>query len=248
MLKKERHAYILHQINLHNRVLSNYLSLQMQVSEDTIRRDLKELADSGKIIKVHGGALSSSFHQHLQSDYVYSAEKKKIIAQKAVELVKDGMFVLTTGGTTIIELARMLPASLRATFITGSLPVAYEYMSHPNIEVIVVGDKLSKSSKITIGSEAIGKIKQIRADLCFLGVNALDITHGLTDNDWDIVQLKRAMIESSRQVVALSIAEKINTSQRLKVCDSSSLHVLVTELMPSDLLLQPYVAQGLQVL
>jgi DeoR/GlpR family transcriptional regulator of sugar metabolism len=63
MLKKERQAYILHQVNLHNKVLSSSLSVEISVSEDTIRRDLQELADEGKIIKVHGGALTPSFNQ-----------------------------------------------------------------------------------------------------------------------------------------------------------------------------------------
>src|SRR5215216_3324714 len=119
MLKRERQAYILHQVNLHNKVLSADLSNHINVSDDTIRRDLQELAEAGKVIKVHGGALSPSFHNGPQSTReVYSYTQKKIIGQKAVSLIQDGMFVLTGGGTTIIELARALPAALHATFIS----------------------------------------------------------------------------------------------------------------------------------
>ena len=150
MLKRERQAYILHQVNLHNKVLSTDLSQHINVSDDTIRRDLQELAEAGKLIKVHGGALSPSFHNGLHtSKEVYSYTQKKIIAQKAASLIKDGMFVITGGGTTIIELARALPQSLHATFISGSIPAIYEYMNHPNIDVIVIGDKISKNSKMT---------------------------------------------------------------------------------------------------
>ena len=138
MLKTERQAYILHNINLHNRILSSDLSLVMDVSEDTVRRDLQDLADSGKIIKVHGGALSNSFHSSVNVSSVYELTSKKIIAQKAISLIKDGMFVLTTGGTTIMELARALPENLKATFITGSIPVALEFLNHPNIDVIII--------------------------------------------------------------------------------------------------------------
>ena len=106
-------------------------------------------------------------------------------------LISNGMFVLTSGGTTIIELARSLPPQLKATFISGSIPAILEYMHHPNIEVILIGDKISKNSKITVGSEAIAKIRQIKADICFLGTNAIDAEHGITDNDWEVVQLKR---------------------------------------------------------
>ncbi len=116
MLKKERQAFIIHKVNLHNKILSGDLSQEMNVSEDTIRRDLNELAELKKIIKVHGGALSKSFHNSFQHKNIYSLEHKKIIAQKAATLIKDGMFVLTTGGTTIIELAKALPEATQCYF------------------------------------------------------------------------------------------------------------------------------------
>lgn len=249
MLKKERQAYILHQVNIHNKVLSSSLCTEINVSEDTIRRDLQELADEGKIIKVHGGALSYSFnHVHFPVNGVYSQNQKKTIAQKAIGLIRNGMFVLTSGGTTIIEMARSLPPHLKATFISGSIPAILEYMHHPNIEIIVVGDKISKNSKITVGSEAIAKIKQVKADICFLGTNAIDISHGITDNDWEVVQLKKAMIESCKKVVCLSIAEKINTVQPIQVCGLSEIDTVITELNPGNPVLQPYVDAGIEVL
>src|SRR5690348_5099257 len=142
MLKREREAFILHEINLHSKVLSLDLSKRINVSDDTIRRDLQELAQQGKIIKVHGGALSPSLHNsHTSSKSVYAYQQKKLIAQKAVSLVKDGMFELTSGGTTIMEVAKAVPPELHATFISGSIPALSEYILHPNIEVIVIGDK-----------------------------------------------------------------------------------------------------------
>ncbi|MBS1930346.1 MAG: DeoR/GlpR transcriptional regulator [Bacteroidetes bacterium] len=249
MLKKERQAYILHQVNLHNKVLSASLSNEINVSEDTIRRDLYELADEGKLIKVHGGALSHSFNEvHFPTDGVYSQHNKKIIAQKAVHLIRNGMFILTSGGTTILELARTLPPQLRATFISGSIPAILEYMNHPNIEVILIGDKISKNSKITVGLDAIARIRQMRADICFLGTNAIDYKHGITDNDWDVVQLKRAMIESSQKVVCLTIAEKMNSFQPIQICELNKIHTLITELSPEDPLLKPYIDAGIDVI
>lgn len=249
MLKRERQAYILHQVNLHNKVLSTDLCQRIHVSDDTIRRDLQELAEAGKLIKVHGGALSPSFHSSPQtSKEVYSYRQKKIIAQKAASLVKDGMFVLTGGGTTVIEMARALPEHLHATFISGSIPAIFEYMNHPNIDVIAIGDKVSKNSKITVGLEAISRIRQLRADICFLGVNAINLDMGVSDNDWEVVQIKKAMIESSQKLVCLGIAEKVNSQQPIQVCDISQIDILITELSPDDPLLQPYVRAGIEVL
>lgn len=249
MLKRERQTYILQQVNLHNKVLSSSLSLDINVSEDTVRRDLLELAEEGKLIKVHGGALSRSFSQvHIPSSGVYSQNQKRKIAQKAIGLIGNGMFVLTSGGTTIVEMARMLPTQLRATFISGSIPAILEYMDHPNIEVILVGDRISKSSKITVGPEAIAKIRQLKADICFLGTNAIDIQNGVTDNDWEVVQLKKAMIESSQKVICLAIAEKINTFQPIQICELNKIDILVTELSPDDPLLKPYADAGVKLL
>src|SRR5215203_2265001 len=212
MLKRERQVFILHQVNLHNKVLSTDLSQSINVSDDTIRRDLQELAEEGKVIKVHGGALSLSFHHRdISSGEIYGYNQKRHIAQKAVSLIKEGMIVLTSGGTTIIELAKSLPPGLRATFISGSIPAIYEYMNHPNIDVIAIGDKVSKNSKITTGLEALSQIRQIRADICFLGINAINLEMGVSDNDWDVVQIKKAMIESARQLVCLTISEKLNS-------------------------------------
>ena len=248
MLKKERQEFILREINLHNKVLTSDLCEAINVSEDTIRRDLSELAETGDIIKVHGGALSKSFHVSFQSNGVYSHDNKKLIAQKAVTLIRDGMFVLTTGGTTIIELAKALPQHLRATFFTGSLPAAMEYIQHPSIEVIFIGDKISKNSKITVGGDAISKIKQISADICFLGVNAIDAEAGLTDNDWEVVQVKRAMMQSSKKVVALTIAEKINSLQKIKIAGIEELDAMITDMDPGDTIFDAYRQKGVEIL
>jgi len=249
MLKRERQAYIVHQVNLHNKVLSNALSAEIEVSEDTIRRDLQELNQKGKLIKVHGGALSHSFNNSsYPSSKIYAQNNKRVIAEKAAALIKDGMFVLTGGGTTIIELARALPLNLSATFISGSIPAIVEYMHHPNIEVIVIGDKLSKNSKITLGADALTRIKSLKPDLCFLGINAIDVQHGITDSDWDVVQLKQTMIGTSQKVICLTISEKINTMQPVKVCDLSKIDILITELPNDHPLLQPYVDAGITVL
>ena len=249
MLKRERQAYIVHQVNLHNKVLSASLSSDIDVSEDTIRRDLQELSEVGKLIKVHGGALSLAFNDiTYPSKKIYSQDNKKTIATKAAGLIKDGMFVLTGGGTTIVELARALPVSLSATFISGSIPAIVEYMHHPNLEVIVIGDKLSKNSKITLGADALSRIKSLKPDLCFLGINAIDLNHGITDNDWDVVQLKQAMIDASQKTVCLTISEKLNSFQPIKICKTSNIDILITELPPDDPLLQPYAEAGITVL
>lgn len=232
MLKEERQAYIIHQINLHNKVLSSDLSTQLNVSEDTIRRDLNELAELGKVIKVYGGALSKSFQYPLQNIDVYAKESKKMIAKKGLELIQNGMSILAGGGTTMLEFAKMIPESLQCTFFTISPLVALELSERTNADVILIGGKLSRNTNITIGSQVVNQLSEIKVDICFLGTNSLSVEEGMTDSDWEVVQIKKAMIRCSNKTCILSIAEKLNTVQKMKVCNLNSLSYLVTDLDP----------------
>jgi DeoR/GlpR family transcriptional regulator of sugar metabolism len=248
MLKKERHAFIKREIDIHNKVLSSDLSGQLNVSEDTIRRDLQELEDAGLLTKVHGGAISKSIQFSLHENAVYSLPEKQSIAEKARSLIRDGMIVLLSGGTTIIELIRSLPPNLRATFITVSIPTALELLNHPSSEVIFVGNKLLKNAQMSVGAEVVQKLSEIKADLCFLGTNSIDVQEGLTDLEWEVIEVKKAMIKNSRKTISLSISKKLNTVQRLKICPINEVDILITELNPSDEMLKPYRDQQLTVL
>lgn len=248
MLKKERQAYIIQQINVHNKVFSSDLSVQLDVSEDTVRRDLQELSEEGKLIKVHGGALSKSFHFTLESNTIYSLPEKKSIAYKAIQLIRDGMMVVLSGGTTIRELVKSLPPDLNATFITVSVPIALELLEHPTSEVIFLGNKLLKNAQMSVGAEVVERLGQIKADLCFLGTNSIDATFGITDLEWEIIEVKKAMIKCAHKTVSLAISEKLNTIQRLQVCKPEEIDILITELDAGDPLLAPYKEKGLLIL
>ncbi|MBD1429804.1 DeoR/GlpR family DNA-binding transcription regulator [Sphingobacterium litopenaei] len=234
MLKEERQAYIIHQINLHNKVLSSDLSIQLNVSEDTIRRDLNELAENGQVIKVYGGALSKSFQFPFQEGNVYAKEGKKEIALKALSLISSGMTILIGGGTTMIELARLIPNDLQCTFFTISPLVALELAEKDNIEVFLLGGKLSRNTNIVTGSQVINELSDLRVDLCLLGTNSLSIEEGITDSDWEVVQIKRAMIKCSKSLAILSIAEKLNSNQKMRVAPLKEVTYLVTDLDTKD--------------
>lgn len=234
MLKKERHAYIIKQINLHNKVLSSDLSLQLKVSEDTVRRDLHELAESGKVLKVHGGALSKSFHFPNDHIEIYAQESKREIARKAISLISEGMIVLTGGGTTMLEMARLIPDTLEATFFTISPLVALELAEKKLLTVIIVGGELSKSSQVNMGSKAVSELSEIRVDLCFLGANGINVKEGISDSDWEVVQVKKAMIRCSAKSVIMCISEKLNSVQKMKVCGLNSIDYLITDIKSTD--------------
>ena len=247
MLKKERQEFILHQLDLHNKILCADLSNKMGVSDDTIRRDLQELAQEDKLIKVHGGALSKSFHTAFDRKIVYNLEDKHIIAQKTAALVQSGMYILTSGGTSILEFAKSLDPNLNATFFTCSLNAAIEFAHHPSIEVVMIGDKVSKDSMLTTGASAVQTIESIQADLCILGINSLDTQFGLSENDWEVVQIKKAMIKASKKTICIGISEKLNSQQKIKVANLDEIDILITELDPEDSLLLPFKHKGLTI-
>ena len=247
MLKKERQEFILHQLNLHNKILCADLSNMMGVSDDTIRRDLQELAQEDKLIKVHGGALSKSFHTAFDRKMVYNLEDKHIIAQKTAALVQSGMYILTSGGTSILEFAKSLDPNLNATFFTCSLNAAIEFAHHPSIEVVMIGDKVSKDSMLTTGASAMQTIESIQADLCILGINSLDTQFGLSENDWEVVQIKKAMIKASKKTICIGISEKLNSQQKIKVANLDEIDILITELNPNDSKLLPFKHKGLTI-
>lgn len=240
MLKEERQSYIIKQINLHNKVLSSDLSAELNVSEDTIRRDLNDLAENGKILKVHGGALSKSFHSPFTESDTYAKDAKKEIARKALKLIKDEMVLLVGGGTTMIEIARMIPRSLKCTFFTVSPLVGLELVESANINVILLGGQLSSNSHISTGSMVVNQLADIHVDLCFMGTNGLSIEAGISDSDYEVVQVKKAMIKCAKRTAIVSIAEKLDSVQKMKVCNLNAVHYLITDLDPSDTALTGY--------
>jgi DeoR/GlpR family transcriptional regulator of sugar metabolism len=241
MLQEERYNLIMREINLHNKDLSSDLSVLLNVTEDTVRRDLKNLTKTGKIIKVHGGAISKTFNAPFQlNNEVYAQQEKQVIAKKAAQLFKNDMLILTEGGTTLVEVARKIPANLRATFFTLSPLVALALSEHSNLNVITIGGTLNKDASLVTGASVINQLASINVDLCLMGANALSISEGLTDSDWDVVQVKTAMVRSAKRTGVLTISEKLNSSQRMKVCGINQINYLITELLPDDPLLSAY--------
>lgn len=251
MKKEERHEIILKEVHLHNRVLLSDLATIMNVSIDTVRRDVKDLDKANKLKKVHGGAVSNGFNIYRgRTHEVYELTNKTKIAQKGVSIIKEGQVILISGGSTNLELVKVLPKNYNLTFFTPSLTVAIELLNHlnKNNEVIFLGGRLSRDSQLATGSSTIRLLSQIKVDLCFLGTGYIDIQQGVTEIDWEIAQLKKAMILASKKVVSLTISQKLNTTSRYTVCPISAIDLLVTELDPEDTRLLQYQKVGLRIL
>ncbi|AZQ58525.1 DeoR/GlpR transcriptional regulator [Maribacter sp. MJ134] len=249
MLKEERQQTILNEVELHNRILLTDIAETLDVSIDTVRRDVKELDAEKKLRKVHGGAISLGFTTNsARNNNIYALEDKTTIARKAITMLKDGAVIFIDGGTTCLEMTRLIPDTLHLTCFTISLPVAMELSNKPNVTVISIGGQIAKEAQISIGANAIHNLSEIRVDYSFIGTGYVDALYGLTEFDWDIVQIKKAVIKASKKTVLLSISEKLNSQHRYKTCDINTINTMITELAPEDKLLTAFKNNDIRIL
>jgi DeoR/GlpR family transcriptional regulator of sugar metabolism len=238
MLTAERRQYILETLRRDGKVYAGELSAALHTSEDTIRRDLRELAAAGLLQRVHGGALPRS---PAQASYAVRQQQapqaKAAIADAALQLIRNDQVIILDGGASTLHVAQRLPPDLRATVITNSPPIAVALADHPSVEVVLIGGRLFKQSLVAVGAAAVEALHMIRADLCMLGVCSLHPECGISVTQLEEAHVKRAMIASSAEVVALASAEKLGAAAAYIVAPIGELTHLVTEraVPPDDL-------------
>jgi len=249
LLKEERHHYILDMLRRDGKILAGKLCAELGISEDTMRRDLRELAEAGKLQRVHGGALPASpiLPDH-DSRERQSPEAKAAIAHAVLPLLHNGQVILIDSGTTTLQVAKILPHDLRATVITNSPPIATALAEAPLLDVMMLGGRLLKDSLATIGASVIETLSLIRADICLLGICSLHPEVGITTPDLDEAHVKRAMIHSAAEVVALAASNKLGTAAPYVVSPLNELTHLVTEKNASEQTLAPYRALGITII
>lgn len=230
MLTSQRKQLILEKLEAEGQVQSKALSVLFSVSEDTIRRDLRELAAEGRLQRVHGGALpSSSATVPFAERKSVKMDAKKNVARKGAQMISAGQVVIVDGGTTTAELLTFLPANLHITVVTHSPSIALGLVEHPAIEVILIGGRLYKHSIVTVGAAAIEGIDNIHADLFFMGVTGIHPEAGLTTGDFEEASIKRAFSGRAAETIVLASPEKINTASSFVIGDLSLASTLVVE-------------------
>jgi len=213
MLTRQRKHLILQTLQQEGQVLAKPLSEALGVSEDTIRRDLRELAREGALQRVHGGALPASpAVVDLARREQLSPEAKQALGRAAAAMVEPGQVVFVDGGTTTLQMVRALPADLRATVVTHSPVIAAELVRHPALELVLIGGRVFKHSGVAVGTAAVQAIREIRADTYFMGVTGLHVEHGLSTGDLEEAHIKRALIESAAETVVLLSADKLGVA------------------------------------
>jgi DeoR/GlpR family transcriptional regulator of sugar metabolism len=242
MQKTERQDRILEFLSTAKKVNFTDLSQMLDVSYDSVRRDVIELEDKGLLRKVHGGVVSNSYLNILsgQRNGVLNSDDLQIILKKSLKLLRNNQTIILDGGTTNFFFAEQIPKNLHLTVITNSMPLAMALNEHENIEVIVLGGKYYKRYQITHGLEAMRHINRFNADLYFMGVNGVDSKKGLTLRHYEESNLKQAMMKVSKKIYSGVITEKIGVVEAYQVCECREVDGLITNLNPKDKLLLPF--------
>lgn len=249
MLTTERKALILDLLKAEGRIVAKEVSRRLGLSEDTIRRDLRELAGDGLLQRVHGGALPASpALASLPVRRRVSPEGKAAIARAAAALAKDGQILFLDGGTTAVAVARALPAELRATVATHSPDVAVALLDKPGLEVELIGGRLYKHSNVAVGAVAQEAIRQIRADLYFMGVTGIHAEHGLTTGDREEAAIKRAISRQAAETIVLGSQEKLGAVSAYEVVALDAIDGLIVERSCPEPAMAPFAARGVPII
>lgn len=228
----ERHSAILKCLHDDGRASVVELSRLLQVSEVTIRNDLKELSERGLVQRTHGGAVKSGLYVYDVPLYKKTKQRrgeKQKIAAAAVALVNDGEVITLDSGSTTWEMAKLLKSKRQLTVITNSIPVASELSTAPNIQVIVSGGSVRRESLSMVGPHAEMLLRGHFASKVFLGVDGFDVHSGLTTPNLDEAQVNRLMVDMSREVIAVTDSSKFGRRSMCLIVPTKRLHKVITD-------------------
>ncbi len=212
MLSSKRRSEIVVRVRRDGSVVASELAAEWAISEDTIRRDLRELAADGAIQRVHGGAVQVSPAAADYSTRMAIATGPKVsVARTAVSMIRSGQTVFLDGGTTTAAICRCLPTDLEITIVTHSPTVALELGERPAVRVLLIGGTLYRHSLVTVGALATEYINALHVDVFFMGVSGVHAVHGLTTGDAEEAAIKRSISRRAADTYVLASSEKLGT-------------------------------------
>jgi DeoR/GlpR family transcriptional regulator of sugar metabolism len=228
MLTTQRKKLILTRLTADGQIVAKDLANELGTSEDTIRRDLRELARDGKLQRVHGGALpASAAVADLRAREQVSPKDKTELGRIGAAMIRTNQVVILDGGTTALQVARQLAPDLRATIVTHSPTVAVEAAKHAFVDIIMLGGRLFRHSMVNVGAAVIDAASRLRADLYFMGVTGVHPGEGLTTGDAEEAAVKRALHERAAETIVLASAEKLMAASPFLVVPLTEISLLV---------------------
>jgi DeoR/GlpR family transcriptional regulator of sugar metabolism len=217
MLTEDRKRLILQRVAETGRVLSGAIAAETGVSEDSIRRDLRDLAAQGLLLRVHGGALPlSPTHRPLHERAGLARDEKSRLGRAVAGAIRPGMVVMIDGGTTAAAVVTALSPAMPLTIVTHSPAIA---MAAGGLaaRVVLIGGTLFPLSMVTVGAETVTALSRIRADLAILGATGLHPEAGITTGDVEEAAVKRQIVASAAEVILPLTRDKIGRASAFSV-------------------------------
>jgi DeoR/GlpR family transcriptional regulator of sugar metabolism len=228
MLTSQRKKLILTRLAADGEIIAKDLARELGISEDTIRRDLRELAQTGKLQRVHGGALpASAAVGDMQVRASLSPQEKISLGRVGAAMIQPNQVVILDGGTTALQVARHLDPTLRATIVTHSPTVAVELARHAHVDIIMLGGQLFRHSMVNVGAAVIDAASRLRADIYLMGVTGVHPEAGLSTGDAEEAAVKRALHQRAAETIVLASTEKLMAASAFVVAPLRELSLLV---------------------
>lgn len=230
ILPQERQHGILQRLRSRGRVVAATLAAEFGVSEDSIRRDLRELAAQGLCKRVYGGALPlNAGVAPLKQRRGEQAIRKQALARKAVTLVREGQVLLIDAGSTNAAIAAALPERMGLTVVTNAPDIALALYDREGFTILLLGGRVDVHIGGAVGAQTLQDLRRIRADLCFPGACAMDAGSGLWGFDSEESLLKRAMIEISNETVVVATCDKLGAIATHQIASITEVQHVVVE-------------------
>ena len=214
-----RQKEILNMVRASGRVEVDPLAESLQVTPQTIRRDLNALCDEGHLTRIHGGAILQSGEPNTayEARKSMSAEAKAAIGQLCADAIPDDASLFINIGTTTESVARALRTRRDLLVITNNLNVANIMAGNPNCGVMVTGGMLRRSDGGLVGEQTLDAVQQFKADYAIIGASAIDEDGSLLDFDYREVRVSQAIIANARKVFLVADASKLTRSAPARI-------------------------------
>lgn len=252
MYAAERQQLLAERLHQDGRLAVIDLAEELEVSSETIRRDLSVLEREGVAQRVHGGAVATRALTILvpnlaQREVVHVGQKRRIAREAARLLPGAGGSVVLDAGTTVSELVDAFPLDRSLSVITHAIPAAAKLIALPSITVHLLGGRVSGATAAAMGQSTVDALAGLRADVCFLATSAASSVHGLSTPDPDEAAVKRALVRSARTVVAVFDSSKFSLDHVFSFASYDDLDVVVTDSDASDEDVAALQARGVEV-
>lgn len=226
------------------------LCSRFNVSLNTIRRDVKELVESGKVSKVYGGIVCNDEDEVIpfSSRSNILVDEKKHIGSLAASLIEDGDTIYIDSGTTAVNILPFAAVHKYLTIISNSLTVFNEVQKYPNLVLISPGGMFAHKTKSFSGISALSSLQNIRIKKAFMGATKVSIDEGATNNSFHEAEIKRAAIKNSRQIILMADNGKLDQSAAICFCELSRLSHFVTDKRPPDKYIDFFKEKDIKVL